>query len=123
MKYLLMTILFYCFGISQQIDSTSIILEKREYIGVIKGIKYLEAKDSLVSNLIIQYESQIDNYRNLHNQDSTLIINSESRLKEVMEDRKKISEDLYSCENPPFYRTSIAYVLYGVLISILLIIQ
>lgn len=104
---------------SQSLD-TNITLKKPEYIGVIKGIKYLEAKDSITSSLISNFDSQVDNYKKLREQDSIKFHYTSKMLKEAVEYKDIAEKNLYKCENPPFYNTTIAFLLYG-MISVILI--
>lgn len=120
MKKVILTILFVVSCLNAQPKDTSLTLQKTEYIGVIKGIKFLESKDSLTNSLIQQLETQIDNYEQLRAQDTLQLHFANTRLKEVVDERIDLTNKLHDCENPPFYKTKTASYILGVLSVVLL---
>lgn len=120
MKRLIIIFFLFIGTLHGQLPDTTLSLQKTEYIGVIKGIKYLEAKDSLVASLVLDYDNQIDNYKKLHNQDSLIFHHTNEMLKETTKYKDLAETELYECENPPFYNTKLAFALYGVILTILI---
>ena len=118
-KLLILFLLITSISFSQSQDTT-LSLQKVEYIGVIKGIKYLESKDSLVLDLISDYDKQIDNYKKLQVQDSLKFHYTNGMLKETTKYKNNIEKKLDECENPPFYNNKIAFALYGMILTILI---
>lgn len=119
MKRLLLLIFISFIAFAQPKDST-VVLEKNEFIGVIKGIKYLEAKDSLTMELTQQYEQQVDNYKQLHDKDSLQLYNATKWVTAVTDERNKVVIDLNDCQNPPFYKTQTTSFILGMLTVILI---
>lgn len=120
MKRLLFLIMLFPMLAFAQTKDTTLSLVKNEYIGVIRGIRYLEGRDSLQSVLINQFESQIQNYVSLHAQDTLQLHFATERLDEAVTDRNRLKLELDDALNPPFYKSKTTFFILGALSVILL---
>lgn len=106
-------------------QDTTIVLNKREYTGIIKGIIYLEQKDSISNNIINQYDSIIIKYDEKIRNDSLSLYYKDKILDEFKNQNDIMYNKIYELENPKFYNTREAFYSYGVLsiLSIFLILK